>query len=404
MAFQRGDIVLIPVPFTNLVGRKVRPAVVLSGPAYQATEPDLILGAITTNLAGATAPVDYVLADWQAANLRFPSAFKPAISTIDPSLVVYRIGHLSTRDLDEVDYRVRLALAAGPQPLEAAPRPELQQIDRIIANALAEDIGDGDVTTLNTIPADAVLHGVFLAKEAGVVAGLEVVRRVFQQVDPAVEVEFAVGDGDRVEARQVFGEVRGPGRALLTGERVALNFLQRMSGIATLTRRYVDAVAGTQAVILDTRKTAPGLRVLDKWAVRLGGGHNHRIGLYDMAMIKDNHIAAVGGIAEAVRRVREGDPLGRPIEVEVTTLQQLREALDQPIDRILLDNMSLAQMREAVQIAAGRIPLEASGNVNLDTVAAIAATGVDFISSGALTHSVRALDISLDIQSTMNDE
>lgn len=404
MAFQRGDIVLIPVPFTNLVGRKVRPAVVLSGPAYQATEPDLILGAITTNLAGATAPVDYVLADWQAANLRFPSAFKPAISTIDPSLVVYRIGHLSTRDLDEVDYRVRLALAAGPQPLEAAPRPELQQIDRIIANALAEDIGDGDVTTLNTIPADAVLHGVFLAKEAGVVAGLEVVRRVFQQVDPAVEVEFAVGDGDRVEARQVFGEVRGPGRALLTGERVALNFLQRMSGIATLTRRYVDAVAGTQAVILDTRKTAPGLRVLDKWAVRLGGGHNHRIGLYDMAMIKDNHIAAVGGIAEAVRRVREGDPLGRPIEVEVTTLQQLREALDQPIDRILLDNMSLAQMREAVQIAAGRIPLEASGNVNLDTVAAIAATGVDYISSGALTHSVRALDISLDIQSTMNDE
>ena len=404
MAFQRGDIVLIPVPFTNLVGRKVRPAVVLSGPAYQATEPDLILGAITTNLAGATAPVDYVLADWQAANLRFPSAFKPAISTIDPSLVVYRIGHLSTRDLDEVDYRVRLALAAGPQPLEAAPRPELQQIDRIIANALAEDIGDGDVTTLNTIPADAVLHGVFLAKEAGVVAGLEVVRRVFQQVDPAVEVEFAVGDGDRVEARQVFGEVRGPGRALLTGERVALNFLQRMSGIATLTRRYVDAVAGTQAVILDTRKTAPGLRVLDKWAVRLGGGHNHRIGLYDMAMIKDNHIAAVGGIAEAVRRVREGDPLGRPIEVEVTTLQQLREALDQPIDRILLDNMSLAQMREAVQIAAGRIPLEASGNVNLDTVAAIAATGVDFISSGALTHSVRALDISLDIQSTVNDE
>jgi nicotinate-nucleotide pyrophosphorylase (carboxylating) len=245
-----------------------------------------------------------------------------------------------------------------------------------------------------------------------------VARRVFQQVDPAVEVAFDVADGDRVEARQVFGRVRGPGRALLTGERTALNFMQRMSGIATLTRRYVDAVAGTQAIILDTRKTAPGLRALDKWAVRLGGGQNHRIGLYDMAMIKDNHIAAVGGIAEAVRRVREGDPRGRPIEVEVTTLAQLREALAQPIDRILLDNMSLEQMREAVQIAAsrtppertaspsedwqswpGRIPLEASGNVNLDTVAAIAATGVDFISSGALTHSVRALDISLDITS-----
>lgn len=280
----------------------------------------------------------------------------------------------------------------------------LNEIDRIIANALAEDIGDGDVTTLNTIPPDAVLHGVFLAKEAGVLAGLEVARRVFQQVDPAVEVEFAVADGDWVDARQVFGTVRGPGRALLTGERVALNFMQRMSGIATLTRRYVDAVAGTRAVILDTRKTAPGLRLLDKWAVRLGGGQNHRIGLYDMAMIKDNHIAAVGGIAEAVRRVRAGDERGRPIEVEVTTLEQLAEALDQPIDRILLDNMSLAQMREAVQIADGRIPLEASGNVNLDTVAAIAATGVDFISSGALTHSVRALDISLDLQQTMNDE
>ena len=273
------------------------------------------------------------------------------------------------------------------------------EIDHIIANALAEDIGDGDVTTLNTIPADAVLRGVFLAKEAGVVAGLEVARRVFAQLDPAVALVFAVADGARVEPRQVFGSVHGRGRALLTGERVALNFMQRMSGIATLTRRYVDAVAGTRAVILDTRKTAPGLRVLDKWAVRLGGGQNHRFGLYDMAMIKDNHIAAVGGIAEAVRRVRAGDPRGRPIEVEVTTLDQLREALAQPIDRILLDNMSLAQMAEAVRIAAGRIPLEASGNVNLDSVAAIAATGVDFISSGALTHSVRALDISLDITS-----
>jgi len=276
---------------------------------------------------------------------------------------------------------------------------ESQQVDQIIRNALVEDIGDGDVTTLNTVPPDAILHGVFLAKEAGVVAGLEVVRRVFAQLDPAVEVAFDLADGDRVEARQVFGAIRGPGRALLSGERVALNFMQRMSGIATLTRRYVDAVAGTRAVILDTRKTAPGLRALDKWAVRLGGGQNHRIGLYDMAMIKDNHIAAVGGISEAVRRVHEGDPLGRPIEVEVTTLDQLREALAQPIDRILLDNMSLEQMREAVQIAAGRIPLEASGNVNLDTVAAIAATGVDYISSGALTHSVRALDISLDITS-----
>ncbi|MBE2235338.1 MAG: carboxylating nicotinate-nucleotide diphosphorylase [Anaerolinea sp.] len=300
-----------------------------------------------------------------------------------------------------------MAFQRGDVVLVPVPFTNLQnsqQIDRIIANALAEDIGDGDVTTLNTVPADARLHGVFLAKEAGVLAGLEVVRRVFQQVDPAVTLAFDVDDGDRVEPRQLFGSIHGPGRALLTGERTALNFLQRMSGIATLTRRYVDAVAGTHAVILDTRKTAPGLRALDKWAVRLGGGQNHRIGLYDMAMIKDNHIAAVGGIAEAVRRVRTGDPRGRPIEVEVATLEQLAEALEQPIDRILLDNMSLEQMAAAVQMAAGRIPLEASGNVNLNTVAAIAATGVDYISSGALTHSVAALDISLDIQSVMNDE
>jgi nicotinate-nucleotide pyrophosphorylase (carboxylating) len=279
---------------------------------------------------------------------------------------------------------------------------ESQRVEEIIRNALAEDIGDGDVTTRTTIPESMVLAGVFLAKESGVVAGLEVGRRVFEQIDPRVAFMSLLSDGDRVERRQVVATVRGPGRALLTGERVALNFLQRMSGIATMTRCFVDAVAGTRAVILDTRKTAPGLRVLDKWAVRLGGGQNHRIGLYDMAMIKDNHIAAVGGIAEAVRRVRAGDLRGRPIEVEVTTLEQLAEALVQPIDRILLDNMSLAQMAEAVRIADGRIPLEASGNVSLDTVAAIAATGVDFISSGALTHSVKALDISLDIGKASN--
>lgn len=401
--YRRGDVVLVPLPFTDLRGRKVRPAVVLGSSAYHATEPDLILGAITTNLAAATAPVDYVLVDWRAANLKFPSAFKPIVFTIEPSLIAYRVGRLSQRDLSAVDRRVQLALELAPvSHLIAGQRPhpsDFLRIDDVIHYALAEDIGDGDVTTLNTVPTDAILQGVFLAKEAGVLAGLEVARLAFQQVDPAVEVAFDLADGERVEARQVFGTVRGPGRALLTGERVALNFMQRMSGIATLTRRYVDAVAGTQAVILDTRKTAPGLRVLDKWAVRLGGGQNHRFGLYDMAMIKDNHIAAVGGIAEAVRRVRAGDPRGRPIEVEVTDLEQLREALAQPIDRILLDNMSLEQMREAVQIAAGRISLEASGNVTLDTVAAIAATGVDYISSGALTHSVRALDISLDITS-----
>jgi len=274
------------------------------------------------------------------------------------------------------------------------------QIGQIIANALAEDIGDGDVTTRLTIPETAMVDGDFIAKETGVVAGLAVVAQVFRQLSDQVELTPLAADGETVAARQVIATIHGPGRAILTGERVALNLLQRMSGIATLTRRYVDAVQGTRAVILDTRKTAPGLRVLDKWAVRLGGGQNHRFGLYDMAMIKDNHIAAVGSLAAAVQRVRQGDPRQRPIEVEVTSLEQLSEALQQPVDRIMLDNMSLAQMADAVRMTAGRIPLEASGNVNLNTVAAIAATGVDFISAGALTHSVKALDISLDLRSS----
>lgn len=277
------------------------------------------------------------------------------------------------------------------------PSDQALQIQEIVRNALAEDIGDGDVTSLNTIPEDALVEGQFLAKEPGVVAGLAVVHEVFRQLDPRVEITDLVADADTVGPRQVIATIRGPGRAVLMGERVALNFLQRMSGIATMTRHFVDAVEGTYATMLDTRKTAPGLRVLDKWAVRLGGGQNHRFGLYDMAMIKDNHIAAVGGLAEAVARVRAGDPRHRPIEVEVTTLDQLQDALALPVDRILLDNMSLDQMRQAVEMAAGRIPLEASGNVTLYTVGAIAATGVDYISSGALTHSVEALDISLDL-------
>ncbi len=276
--------------------------------------------------------------------------------------------------------------------------PSDDQLDPIIRAALAEDLGDGDVTTLNTIPADARLSGDFLVKAQGVIAGLQVAQRVLAQLDPTVEFRAFSADGDRVDRGNIVAVVTGPGRAILSGERVALNLMQRMSGIATATQRYVDAVAGTGAVILDTRKTVPGLRLLDKWAVRLGGGQNHRFGLFDMALIKDNHIVAVGSITEAVRRVHEGDPRHRPIEVEVTNLDQLREALALPIDRILLDNMSHEMMRAAVEIAAGKIPLEASGNVTLDTVATIAATGVDFISIGALTHSVKALDISLDLR------
>ncbi len=271
-------------------------------------------------------------------------------------------------------------------------------LDAIIERALAEDVGDGDVTTLCTIPEGAVTRGEFLVKAPGVVAGLEVAARVFTLVDSRVVFTPHLSDGQIVQPKTIIASVHGPARALLIAERTALNFLQRMSGIATATRRYVEAIQSTQAAILDTRKTVPGLRLLDKWAVRLGGGQNHRIGLYDMVLIKDNHIAAVGGITEAVRRVREGDARQRPIEVEVKNLAELQEALALKPDRILLDNMSLEEMREAVKQTGGRIPLEASGGVNLESVAAIAGTGVDYISVGALTHSVKALDISLEIE------
>jgi nicotinate-nucleotide pyrophosphorylase (carboxylating) len=279
--------------------------------------------------------------------------------------------------------------------------PELfEQVKPIIQCALDEDIGDGDVTTLCTIPEDAMLEGRFIAKAAGIIAGLDVARLTFALIDERVQINFLVHDGDPVTQGQVFGTINGPTRALLIGERAALNFLQRMSGIATLTRQFVEAVKPHQALILDTRKTAPGLRPLDKWAVKLGGGQNHRAGLFDMVLIKNNHITAVGSITATINRVRDCDDRHRPIEVEVRTLDELREALALQPDRILLDNMGFDQMREAVAIAAGRVPrvpLEASGNVTLETVNAIAATGVDFISSGALTHSVKALDISLTL-------
>ena len=276
----------------------------------------------------------------------------------------------------------------------------LDQLKPSVQRALEEDIGDGDVTTVCTIPEDAKREGRFIAKAAGIIAGLEVARLTFALIDERVRVESSIRNGDPVSKGQVFGRVSGPARALLTGERTALNFLQRMSGIATLTRQYVEAVKPHKAIILDTRKTAPGLRRLDKWAVELGGGQNHRTGLFDMVLIKNNHITAVGSITAAINRVRECDDRHRPIEVEVRTLDELREVLALQPDRILLDNMSFDQMREAVEIAAGRVPrvpLEASGNVTLETVNAIAATGVDFISSGALTHSVKALDISLTL-------
>jgi nicotinate-nucleotide pyrophosphorylase (carboxylating) len=272
----------------------------------------------------------------------------------------------------------------------------LQEIEKIIGQALDEDQGDGDVTTLCIVPADGNQTGRFIAKQPGVIAGLQAVELTFDQLDQRVKFDAHTADGDWVEAGFVIAEISGPGRALLTGERVALNLLQRISGVATLTRQFVEKVKGTRAVILDTRKTAPGLRVLDKWGVRAGGGQNHRFGLFDMALIKENHIAAAGGsITEAVMRIRANDTRKRPIEIEVRNLDELRETLGLAVDRILLDNMTLDAMREAVAITGGRIPLEASGNITLANVADVAATGVDYISIGALTHSVQALDISL---------
>lgn len=270
----------------------------------------------------------------------------------------------------------------------------------IIRQALDEDIGDGDITSGATIPADLTYRGVLLVKGEGVIAGLEVARQTFAQVDARIRFTSHVAEGSLVQPGDIVGEAQGSARSLLTAERVALNFLQRMSGIATLTRRYGNAVAGTRAQILDTRKTVPGLRLLDKWAVSLGGGTNHRIGLYDMALIKDNHIVAAGGVTPAVERVRTIDERGRPIEVEVTDLDQLQEALALGVDQIMLDNMSLDQMRAAVRMVNGAVPLEASGNVSLETVRAIAETGVDYISVGKLTHSVQALDVSFDLQET----
>lgn len=275
---------------------------------------------------------------------------------------------------------------------------KLENLHAIIHCALEEDIGSGDITTLSTVPAKSVLKGTFIAKESGVISGLEVVRETLKYLDKNVTFSPKVTDGRRVAKETVLATVRGNGRILLTVERTALNFLQRMSGIATITRAYVDAVKGTNAVILDTRKTSPGNRLLDKQSVLLGGGANHRFGLFDMVMIKDNHIAAAGGITQAVTQVWARDKMKRLIEVEVKNFEELREAILLKVDRILLDNMSIKALREAVRFTAGRVPLEASGNVTLKNVAAIAATGVDMISVGALTHSVRAMDISFKIK------
>jgi nicotinate-nucleotide pyrophosphorylase (carboxylating) len=273
-------------------------------------------------------------------------------------------------------------------------------IDEIVAAALREDLGHGDLTTQAVIPADARAAARIVAREAGVVAGLPVAAAVFRAVEPALRVEACVAEGAPFAAGTVLAEVRGPARGLLTGERVALNLLQRMCGTATITARYVAAVAGTRARILDTRKTTPGLRALEKYAVRMGGGVNHRFALYDGVMLKDNHLALLAaqgvGLAEAVRRARAAvGPMVR-VEVEVERVEDAVVAAEAGASMILLDNMPPAELRRAVAAVAGRAELEASGGITLETLRAVAESGVDYISVGALTHSARALDLGLD--------
>jgi nicotinate-nucleotide pyrophosphorylase (carboxylating) len=277
------------------------------------------------------------------------------------------------------------------------PLPEFHSRDiyTVIRRALVEDIGTGDVTSNSIIPADARMSGQIIAKQKGVIAGLDVAEAVYRTFDSRVEFTSLVDEGSLVENRQVLAKVSGLARSLLTAERTALNFLGRMSGVATLTRQFVDAVAGTKAVILDTRKTAPGLRMVDKLAVKRGGGQNHRIGLYDMVLIKDNHIDFAGSLEQAVLRVRTAHK-NLEIEVEARTLEHVETALRLRVGRILLDNMSAEMMVEAVRMANGQARLEASGNVTLETVRKIAETGVDYISSGALTHSATVFDVSFN--------
>jgi nicotinate-nucleotide pyrophosphorylase (carboxylating) len=278
---------------------------------------------------------------------------------------------------------------------------DLRKVRRIIQSALEEDVGAGDVTSEWTVGTEALASGRMIAKENGVICGLDVARLVFQEVDREIDFASRVRDGDRVTAGDEIARIEGPARGILTGERVALNFLQRMSGIATMTAKYVEAVRGTGARILDTRKTTPGLRTLEKYAVRCGGGENHRFGLYDMVLIKDNHIAAAGGIGEVVRNAKSKMSNAKckmPIEVEVKNQSELADALEVGVDRIMLDNMNVEEMRQAVEQvrkASDAVEIEASGGVTLAHLREIAETGVDFISVGALTHSAQALDVSL---------
>jgi nicotinate-nucleotide pyrophosphorylase (carboxylating) len=271
--------------------------------------------------------------------------------------------------------------------------PDPTYISQTVSTALREDVGSGDLTA-QLIPADRTARAPVITREDAVLCGTAWFDEVFHQIDPRVRVTWSARDADRVRANQQLCTLEGPARSLLTGERSALNFLQMLSAAATVTRTYVDALEGTKCRILDTRKTIPGLRVAQKYAVQCGGGTNHRIGLFDAILVKENHIAAAGSIANAVAESRRLNSKVL-LEVEVENLTQLREALEARVDRVLLDNFSLDQMREAVKVTRGRTELEASGNMSLETLRAVAETGVDFISVGGLTKHVRAVDLSM---------
>ncbi len=270
-------------------------------------------------------------------------------------------------------------------------------IDALIDLAFAEDIGDGDHTTLSTIPADAMGRQHLLVKEEGILAGVDIARRVFERYDPSLKMTVMIGDGSRVKPGDIAFVVEGPVRSLLVTERTMLNIMQRMSGIATMTARYQERLKGLKAKVLDTRKTTPGMRILEKEAVRIGGGANHRTGLFDMILIKDNHVDFAGGIPNAVSRARaylkeKGKDL--KIEVEVRNTDEIRQALDARVDRIMLDNFTPERTAEAVALIGGAAEIESSGGITLDTLRAYGEAGVDFISVGALTHSVKGLDMS----------
>jgi len=271
------------------------------------------------------------------------------------------------------------------------------EIDELVEMALREDIGDEDITTSSIVRTSRKATAQLGAKEKLILAGIDIFHQVYKKLDPDLMLIKHFTDGDEIKKGSVIGEIKGEESAILKGERVALNFLQRLSGIATLTHKFVTSVKSYQVKIIDTRKTTPGWRALEKYAVKMGGGKNHRLGLFDAVLIKNNHIAVAGGIGEAVRRVRTHVPNGFKIEVETKNLQEVREALDNGVDTIMLDNMGVDMMREAVAMVKKSVLLEASGNISLDNVEEVAHTGVDFISVGALTHSALAADINLKI-------